>query len=91
MNIESFMQIIKHNHNNKYTAEMQKNESDYYSKVRNRNILLDTNEQMKNDCRKGKGSHHHFSFIKKFINLNIYDQQPPQSISLPSRNTQKRV
>ena len=70
---------------------MQKNESNYYSKVRNRNILLDTNEQMKNECRKGKGSHHHFSFIKKFTKLNIDDQQPPQSSSLPSRNTQKRV
>ena len=66
---------------------MQKNESDYYLIVRNRNILLETNEKMKNECRKGKGSHHQFSFIKKFTNLNIDDQEPPQSRSLPSRNT----
>ena len=70
---------------------MQKNESNYYSKVRNRNILLDTKEQMKNECRKGKGSHNNFSFINKFTKLNIDDQQPPRSSSLPSRNTQKRV
>ena len=85
------MQIIKHNHNNKYTAEMQKNESDYYSKVRNRNVLLDTNENLKNDCKKGKGSHHDFSFINKFTKLNIDNQQPPKSISLPSKNRQKIV
>ena len=85
------MQITKHNQINKYTTEMQKNESDYYSKVHNRNILLGMNEQMNNDCKKGKGSHHHLSFINKFTKLNIDDQQPPQSSSLPSRNREKRV
>ena len=70
---------------------MQKNESSYYSKLRDKNMLLDTNEQIKNEFRKGKGSHHHFNFIKKFTKLNIDYQQPPQSSSLPSRNTHKRV
>ena len=85
------MQIIQHNQIKKYTTEMQKNESDYYSKVRNRNILLHMNEKMKNDFRKWKVSHDHFSFIKKFTKLNIDDQQPPRSSSLPSKNTHKRV
>ena len=70
---------------------MQKNEYDYYSKAHNRNILLDMNEQMKNEYRKGEGSHHHFSFINKFTKLNIDDQQPPKSSSLPMRNIHKRV